>query len=185
MSIPQERPVLAKPDQPSLARNCLIARRLVERGVRFVQIFDSGWDHHTNIYKSYPVRVPRMDQAFAALIRDLKERGLLEQTLVIVGGEFGRTPLAQMPTSGDVGRDHHRDAFSMVLAGGGIRGGHVHGATDDFCMAVTAAPVTVHDLHATLLHLLGFDHRELVFQHQGRAFRLTDVEGHVVRDIVL
>jgi len=174
----------AKPDQPSLARNCLIARRLVERGVRFVQIFDSGWDHHTNIYKSYPKRVPRMDQAFAALIHDLKQRGLLEHTLVILGGEFGRTPMAQVPKSGDVGRDHHRDAFSTVLAGGGIRGGHVHGATDEFCMGVTTAPVTVHDLHATLLHLLGFDHRQLVFHHQGRDFRLTDVEGNVVHDVV-
>jgi len=175
----------AKAHQPSLARNCLIARRLVERGVRFVQIFDSGWDHHKDIYRSYPQRVPRMDQAFAALIHDLKQRGLLEHTLLILGGEFGRTPMAQTAKNTDVGRDHHRDAFSMVLAGGGIRGGYVHGATDDFCMGVTAAPVTVHDLHATLLHQLGFDHRQLVFHHQGRDFRLTDVEGHVVHDVVV
>jgi hypothetical protein len=171
-------------DKPSLGRNCLLARRLIERGVRFVQIFDSGWDHHTNIHKSYPIRVPAMDRAVGALLRDLKRRGLLDQTLVVWGGEFGRTPMVQLAKSGDVGRDHHRDAFSMFVAGGGVRRGHVHGATDDFCMTVSEGPVSVHDLHATLLHLLGYDHERLVFRHQGRDFRLTDVAGRVVKEIL-
>jgi hypothetical protein len=174
----------ATADKPSLGRNCLLARRLIERGVRFVQIFDSGWDHHTNIHKSYPIRVPAMDRAVGALLRDLKRRGLLDQTLVVWGGEFGRTPMVQLAKSGDVGRDHHRDAFSMFVAGGGVRRGHVHGATDDFCMSVSQAPVSVHDLHATLLHLLGYDHERLVFRHQGRDFRLTDVAGRVVKEIL-
>lgn len=168
------------PKESNFARNCLLARRLVERDVRFVQLFHEAWDQHGNLDKALPKNCQDTDQPVAALIQDLKDRDLLKDTLVIWGGEFGRTPMAQ----GDNGRDHHNRAFTMFLAGGGVKGGHVHGATDDFGFNVTENPVHVHDLNATLLHLLGFDHERLTYRFQGRDFRLTDVHGHVVNDII-
>ncbi len=166
--------------ESNFARNCLIARRLVERDVRFVQLFHEAWDQHGGLDKQLPKNCQDTDQPVAALIQDLKDRDLLKDTLVIWGGEFGRTPMAQ----GSNGRDHHNRAFTMFLAGGGVKGGHVHGATDDFGFNVTENPVHVHDLNATLLHLLGFDHERLTYRFQGRDFRLTDVHGHVVKDII-
>ena len=166
--------------ESNFARNCLIARRLVERDVRFVQLFHEAWDQHGGLDKALPKNCQDTDQPVAALIQDLKDRDLLKDTLVIWGGEFGRTPMAQ----GSNGRDHHNRAFTMFLAGGGVKGGHVHGATDDFGFNVTENPVHVHDLNATLLHLLGFDHERLTYRFQGRDFRLTDVHGHVVKDII-
>ena len=166
--------------ESNFARNCLIARRLVERDVRFVQLFHEAWDQHGGLDKALPKNCQDTDQPVAALIQDLKDRGLLKDTLVIWGGEFGRTPMAQ----GSNGRDHHNRAFTMFLAGGGVKGGHVHGATDEFGFNVTENPVHVHDLNATLLHLLGFDHERLTYRFQGRDFRLTDVHGHVVKDII-
>ena len=166
--------------ESNFARNCLLARRLVERDVRFVQLFHEAWDQHGGLDKQLPKNCQDTDQPVAALIQDLKDRGLLKDTLVIWGGEFGRTPMAQ----GSNGRDHHNRAFTMFLAGGGVKGGHVHGATDDFGFNVTENPVHVHDLNATLLHLLGFDHERLTYRFQGRDFRLTDVHGHVIKDII-
>ena len=171
---------ITDPKESNFARNCLIARRLVERDVRFVQLFHEAWDQHGGLDKALPKNCQDTDQPVAALIQDLKDRGLLDDTLVIWGGEFGRTPMAQ----GSNGRDHHNRAFTMFLAGGGVKGGHVHGATDDFGFNVTENPVHVHDLNATLLHLLGFDHERLTYRFQGRDFRLTDVHGHVVKDII-
>jgi hypothetical protein len=164
----------------SFANNCLLARRLVERGVRFVQLFDSDWDHHGNLKTRLPAKCKNVDQAATALIIDLKRRGLLDQTLVIWGGEFGRTPLMQ----GNDGRDHHKDAYCMWMAGGGIKAGCTYGETDDIGFKVASDPVHVHDLHATILHLLGIDHLRLTYHHQGRDFRLTDVSGEVVRGIL-
>jgi hypothetical protein len=177
----------AEPDQPSFARNCLLARRLVERGVRFVQLYNTDWDHHggaggNDIEAGIEARCRETDQACAALVRDLKARGLLESTLVVWGGEFGRTPMGEDKTP--VGRDHHRDAFTMWLAGGGTKPGITHGATDDFGFSVADNPVHVHDLQATILHLLGLDHTRLVHRFQGRDFRLTDVAGEVVRNLL-
>lgn len=177
----------AEPDQPSFARNCLLARRLVERGVRFVQLYHTDWDHHggpggNDIEAGIEARCRETDQACAALVRDLKARGLLESTLVVWGGEFGRTPMGEDKTP--VGRDHHRDAYSMWLAGGGIKPGITLGATDEFGFSVTEDPVHVHDLQATILHLLGLDHTRLVHRFQGRDFRLTDVAGEVVRKLL-
>ncbi|MEM9018340.1 MAG: DUF1501 domain-containing protein [Verrucomicrobiota bacterium] len=171
------------------AKNCLLARRLVERGVRFVQIFNKGWDHHANIYKALPISAKRVDQACAGLITDLKQRGLLEDTLVIWGGEFGRTPMVQENNAGSgaktpPGRDHHKECFTIWMAGGGVKQGFTYGATDQFGFGVTENPVHVHDFHATCLHLLGIDHERLTYRHQGRDFRLTDVHGHVVKDIL-
>ncbi len=166
--------------ESNFARNCLLARRLVERDVRFVQLFHEAWDQHGGLDKQLPKNCQDTDQPVAALIQDLKDRDLLKDTLVIWGGEFGRTPMAQ----GSNGRDHHNRAFTMFLAGGGVKGGHVHGATDDFGFNVTENPVHVHDLNATLLHLLGFDHERLTYRFQGRDFRLTDVHGHVIKDII-
>jgi hypothetical protein len=166
--------------ESNFARNCLLARRLVERDVRFVQLFHEAWDQHGGLDTALPKNCRDTDKPVAALIQDLKDRGLLDDTLVIWGGEFGRTPMAQ----GSNGRDHHNRAFTMFLAGGGVKGGHVHGATDDFGFNVTENPVHVHDLNATLLHLLGFDHERLTYRFQGRDFRLTDVHGHVVKDII-
>ena len=168
------------PKESNFARNCLLARRLVERDVRFVQLFHEAWDQHNSLDTALPKNCKDTDQPVAALLQDLKDRDLLKDTLVIWGGEFGRTPMAQ----GDNGRDHHNRAFTMFLAGGGVKGGHVHGATDDFGFNVTENPVHVHDLNATLLHLLGFDHERLTYRFQGRDFRLTDVHGHVVNDII-
>jgi len=164
----------------SYARACLVARRLVERGVRYIHIELGGWDHHENIDKSIASLSRQIDQPTAALLRDLKRRGLLEETLVIWGGEFGRTPVSESGT----GRDHNHYGFSMWLAGGGIRGGQAYGATDDFGFRAVENRVSVHDLHATILHLLGFDHERLTYRHSGRDFRLTDVHGQVVRALL-
>ena len=180
----------AKSGAASYANMCLLARRMVERGVRFVQIMLRGWDHHTGIYQ--PGALPRscriMDRPTGALIDDLKQRGLLDETLVIWTGEFGRTPMVQAISpqgfTQDPGRDHHKDGFSLILAGGGIRPGLTYGATDDFGFEPTQNPVHVHDLHATALHLLGVDHTKLTFKHQGRNFRLTDVHGRIVKDLL-
>ena len=173
----------ADPAKPSFARNCLLARRLVERGVRFVQLYDRGWDSHTDIDREHRRQCLASDQPAAALLTDLKQRGLLEDTLVIWGGEFGRTPVAQVAGT-TWGRDHHPHAFSMWLAGGGLKPGLTYGSTDEFGYNAAESPVHVHDLHATILHQLGLDHRQLTFRTQGRDFRLTDVSGTVVRDIL-
>ena len=176
------------PGKPSFAANCLLARRLVERGVRFVQLFDSDWDHHGDLVKRLTGKCKDVDQAMAALVADLRQRGLLDETLVVWGGEFGRTPLAQgIDQDGKAtarGRDHLKAAFTMWLAGGGVKGGVAHGATDEFGFGIVEKPVHVHDLNATILHLLGMEHTKLTFRHQGREYRLTDVHGTVVRDIL-
>ena len=167
--------------EANFARNCLLARRLVERGVRFVQLFHEAWDQHGNLTAGVKQNALDTDQASAALVTDLKERGLLDDTIVIWGGEFGRTPMVQ---GGNDGRDHHNRCFSLWLAGGGVRAGYTHGQTDDLGFNVAADPVQVHDLHATLLQLLGFDHTQLTYRFQGRDFRLTDVHGTIVNQIL-
>ena len=169
--------------KPSFARNCLMARRLVESGVRFVQLYDRGWDSHTDMDREHRRQCGAADQPIAALISDLKQRGLLDDTLVIWGGEFGRTPVAQVMGK-TWGRDHHPHGFTMWMAGGGIKPGLTYGATDDFGYHATENKVHVHDLHATILHQLGIDHKRLTFRSQGRDFRLTDVHGHVVKDLL-
>ncbi len=171
----------AEPGKPSYANSCLLARRLVERGVRFVQIFHEAWDQHGNLVKDIKQNCQDTDQASAALVQDLKQRGLLEDTLVIWGGEFGRTPMMQ---GGDDGRDHHPNAFTMWLAGGGVKPGLVMGETDELGFNVVKDRVHVHDLHATILHLLGFDHTKLTYRFQGRDFRLTDVHGEIVGKLI-
>ena len=169
----------------TFARNCLLARRMVERDVRFVQLYHMGWDHHGNLPKEIQRCAKDTDQASAALVQDLEERGLLEDTVVIWGGEFGRTVYSQGElTKLNYGRDHHPRCFSIWLAGGGFKPGTVWGETDEFGYNVVKDPVHTHDLHATLLHQLGFDHERLTFRSQGRDFRLTDVHGHVVRDLL-
>jgi hypothetical protein len=165
----------------SYARNCLLARRLIERGVRFVQLFHEVWDQHGNLTNGVKQNALDTDQASAALVSDLKDRGLLDETLVIWGGEFGRTPMVQ---GGNDGRDHHNRCFSVWMAGGGMKAGYTHGETDDLGFNVAADPVHVHDLHATLLHQLGFDHTRLTFRFQGRDYRLTDVHGRVVPELL-
>ena len=170
-----------EPGKSGYARNCLLARRLIERGVRFVQLFHEAWDQHGNLSKDLQKNCRDTDRASAALVQDLKQRGLLEDTLVVWGGEFGRTPMVQ---GGNDGRDHHNRGFTMWLAGGGVKGGHVHGATDDLGFNVARDPVHVHDLHATILYQLGFDHTKLTYRYQGRDFRLTDVHGEVVKGIL-
>jgi hypothetical protein len=172
----------AEPGKPSFANNCLLARRLLERGVRFVQLFHEAWDQHGNLKKDLAKNCKDCDRASAALVTDLKRRGLLKDTLVIWGGEFGRTPMVQ--GGGDDGRDHHPNAFTMWLAGGGIKPGLTLGSTDDLGFNVAADKVHVHDLHATLLHLLGFDHTRLTYKFQGRDFRLTDVHGEIVEKLL-
>ncbi len=167
--------------ESSFARNCLLSRRLIERGVRFVQLFHEAWDQHGNLTAGVKQNALDTDQASAALVMDLKERGLLKDTIVIWGGEFGRTPMVQ---GGNDGRDHHNRCFSLWLAGGGIKAGHTHGQTDELGFNVALDPVHVHDLHATLLHLLGFDHTRLTFRSQGRDYRLTDVHGKLVPGIM-
>ena len=167
--------------QSNYARNCLLARRLIERGVRFVQLFHEAWDQHGDLTKAIKKNCEDTDRASAALVKDLKQRGLLDDTLVVWGGEFGRTPMVQ---GGNDGRDHHNRCFTMWLAGGGLKKGHVHGETDDLGFNVVRDPVHVHDLNATLLHLLGLEHTRLTYRFQGRDFRLTDVHGHVVKDII-
>ncbi len=167
------------------AFNCLMARRLAERDVRFIQLYHSGWDHHFNLPSHLPKRCKETDQASAALITDLKQRGLLEDTIVVWGGEFGRTTFSQDgKVKADYGRDHHANCFTTLVAGGGFKPGLVHGETDDFCYSVVRDEVPVHDLHATLMHQLGIDHERLTFRHQGRDYRLTDVHGKVVRELL-
>jgi hypothetical protein len=168
----------------SFAANCLLARRLAERGVRFIQLYHRGWDNHGGLPTNLPKQCLDVDQPQAALIADLKQRGLLDDTLVIWGGEFGRTVYGQGGLQKDYGRDHHGRCFSLWLAGGGIKPGLVYGETDDYGYNVVKDPVHVHDLHATLLHCLGIDHERLTFRFQGRDFRLTDVHGTVVKDIL-
>jgi len=169
----------------SFGANCLLARRLAERGVRFVQVYHRAWDHHGSIKPSVKVSATEVDQACAALVLDLKQRGMLDDTLVIWGGEFGRTPYAQGDPKPDAyGRDHHGKAFSMWMAGGGLKAGHIQGESDDYGFNVVDGDVDVHDLQATILYLLGIDHERLTYTFQGRRFRLTDVAGRVVKDIV-
>jgi hypothetical protein len=170
----------------TFAGNCLLARRLAERGVRFIQLFHRDWDHHGNLPKDLPKRCKEVDQASAALVQDLKERGMLDDTLVIWGGEFGRTVYCQgRLTPTDYGRDHHPRCFTMWLAGGGIKPGLTLGETDDYCYNVTKDPVHVHDLQATILQCLGVDHTRLTYKFQGRHFRLTDIAGNVVKNILV
>ncbi len=168
------------------ARNCILARRLIERGSRFVQLYHSGWDHHSQVKNGVTTQSKNIDQASAALIQDLKMRGLLEETLVVWGGEFGRTPMveASAALNRSQGRDHHPQAFSMWFAGGGIKPGITIGQTDELGFNVVEDPVHVHDVQATILHLLGLDHEKLTYQYQGRDFRLTDVHGHVVKKLL-
>jgi uncharacterized protein (DUF1501 family) len=174
----------------AFARSCLLARRLVEKGVRFVTVYytsngsNQPWDTHTDHDSGHKRLCVDSDRAAAALIGDLKSRGLLEDTLVVWGGEFGRTPYAENQKDKKAGRDHHHTAFSMLLAGGGIRGGTVYGSTDDTGMSVAENPVHVHDLHATILHLLGLNHEKLTYRYAGRDFRLTDVSGRAVTEIM-
>jgi uncharacterized protein (DUF1501 family) len=176
-------PDVARPG--SFARNCLLARRLAERDVRFIQLYHRDWDHHGGIHDQLPKIAAETDQPSAALVQDLKARGLLDDTLVIWGGEFGRTPYAQGNANRDAyGRDHHGRAFSLWMAGGGIKAGVTHGATDDFGFNVVENPVHIHDLQATILHCLGIDHTRLTYRFQGRQFRLTDVHGNVVKEIL-
>jgi hypothetical protein len=177
----------ASPGEASFANNCVLARRLVERGVRLVELYDSGWDHHNGIEKRLPEKCQQTDKPIAGLIKDLKRRDLLKDTLIIWGSEFGRTPLRQGGDSADKGlsgRDHHKDAYTMWLAGGGVKGGVSRGLTDDFGMDITEQGVHVHDLNATVLHLLGIDHERLTYRYQGREFRLTDVGGNVLQDLL-
>ncbi len=178
----------AKPGGASFANNCLLARRLIERGVRVVELYDADWDHHSNIAKALPNKCRDVDQGMAALVQDLKQRGLLDETLVIWAAEFGRTPLRQ-GADGDgkttnPGRDHHKDAYTVWMAGAGLRGGLTYGRTDEFGFAPVENPVQVHDLNATVLHLLGIDHERQTFKYQGREYRLTDVHGHVLHDVL-
>ena len=178
----------ATPGATSLANNCLLARRLVEKGVRFVQLFDQGWDHHSGVFGSIPNKARQLDRPVAALIGDLRERGLLNETLIVIGAEFGRTPMLQGKSTGgaanNVGRDHHKEAYCMLLAGGGVRGGITHGRTDDLGYGPVEDPVHIHDLNATILHLLGLNHERLTYKVQGRHFRLTDVHGEIVKGIL-
>ena len=181
----------AKPGDSSFANNCLLARRLLEQGVRFVHLFDWGWDFHgTNpnedIRDGLTNKMKRTDKPVAALIRDLRQRGLLDDTLIVWGGEFGRTPFREGRTAGSktLGRDHFPDAYSLFLAGGGVKKGYSHGETDELGFSVATDKVHVHDLQATILHLLGMDHEQLTYRFQGRDYRLTDVHGHVVKGIL-
>jgi hypothetical protein len=174
------------PAKPSFARACLLARRMIERGVRFINIYHEGWDAHSDVTGNTKKNCAATDQASAALVRDLKQRGLLDDTLVIWGGEFGRTPMVETnPALGrSLGRDHHPQAYTMWMAGGGIKSGMTYGATDEMGFHIVDKPVHVHDLQATILHCMGFDHERLTFHHAGRDFRLTDVHGHVVKDVL-
>ena len=175
---------IGSPATDLFGRQCLMGRRLLERGVRFVQLFDApannAWDHHGGIRENLPKRCQAVDQPIAALLTDLKSRGLFDDTLVLWGGEFGRTPTAE----GNNGREHHPFGFSMWLAGGGIKGGMTHGATDEFGWHAVEDKVHVHDLHATILHLMGLDHEKLTYRHGGRDYRLTDVHGEIVKKIL-
>lgn len=176
----------ADPDKPSFARACLLARRMIERGVRFVNIYHEGWDAHSDVVGNLKGNCGATDQASAALIKDLKQRGLLNDTLVIWGGEFGRTPMVENnPGLGrSLGRDHHPQAYTMWMAGGGVKVGQTYGKTDDLGFNVVENPVHIYDLQATILHLLGLDHERLTYRYAGRDFRLTDVHGHVLKDLI-
>jgi uncharacterized protein (DUF1501 family) len=191
MDVSKESPDTLKmygvePGKPSFAMNCLLARRLIERGVRFVQLFHEGWDHHSEVHKGVKEQTGKTDRASAALVKDLKQRGLLDDTIVLWGGEFGRTPMVESNSDAGrkMGRDHHPQAFTMWMTGGGFKPGLVMGETDELGFHVVKDKVHVHDLHATLLHLLGFDHTKLTYRFQGRDFRLTDVEGELVKDLL-
>ncbi|MAJ72033.1 hypothetical protein CMK13_03440 [Candidatus Poribacteria bacterium] len=167
------------------AANCLLARRLIERGVRFVQLYHRGWDHHGGLPNNIRRQCRETDQASAALVSDLEQRGLLDDTLVIWGGEFGRTCYSQgRLTETDYGRDHHPRCFSLWMAGGGVKAGYTHGSTDDFSYNIIENPVHIHDFQATLLHLLGIDHQQLTFKFQGRRYRLTDVHGEIIQQVL-
>jgi hypothetical protein len=168
----------------TFAANCLLARRLVERGVRFIQLYHRGWDNHGSLPTNIPLQCRDIDQAQAALVTDLKQRGMLEDTLIVWGGEFGRTVYGQGGLQDDYGRDHHGRCFSMWLAGGGIKPGQIYGSTDDFSYNIVENPIHIHDLNATILHCLGIDHTKLTFPFQGRDFRLTDVHGSVVEKLL-
>jgi hypothetical protein len=170
----------ANPGDGSYASNCLLARRLAERGVRFIQLYHRDWDHHSGVKSGMALKAEEVDRPTAALINDLKQRGMLDDTLVIFGGEFGRTPMSQ---TGD-GRDHHIKAFSYAIAGGGIKPGITYGTTDELGYAAQENPVSIHDFHATMLHLLGIDHTRLAVQLQGLDVRLTGVTGSVVKDVL-
>ena len=192
MDISKESPATlkmygAEPGKASFGNNCLLARRLIERGTRFVQLYHTNWDHHggpgETLEKDLVATAKAVDQASAALVRDLKERGLLEETLVIWGGEFGRTPMGEVRDN--TGRDHHIDAFTMWMAGGGVKRGFSFGKTDELGFGATEGKCHVHDLHATILHLLGIEHTKLTYRFQGRDFRLTDVHGKLIKDILL
>jgi hypothetical protein len=173
-----------KPGDGSFGSNCLLARRLAERGVRFIQLYHRGWDHHNGIVNFMKNHCcPSVDQAIAGLITDLKRRGLFKDTLIVWGGEFGRTPMAQT-SKGSAGRDHHMKGFSLWLAGGGVKGGVTHGTTDDLGYNAEQNRTHVNDLHATLLHLLGIDHTRLTTRFQGRDFRLTDVAGQLIKSVL-
>ena len=180
----------AKVGGSGFSNNCLLARRMVERGVRFVQLFDQGWDHHSGLKRGLPNKCKQVDQPIAALIKDLKERGLLDETLVVWSAEFGRTPMAQGSNgagekNSNVGRDHHKEAFTVWMAGGGVKPGYVHGRTDELGYGIADRPVHVNDFNATLLHLLGLDHEKLTYRSLGLDQRLTGVEEHhVVREVV-
>ena len=178
----------AKPGQASFANNCLLARRMVEQGVRIIELYDADWDHHSDLATRLPRKCQDVDRGMAALVTDLKRRGLLDETLVVWSGEFGRTPMQQTDSGAGVstkpGRDHHKDAFCVWLAGGGVKAGFQYGRTDDFGYSIVEQPVHVHDLNATLLRQLGIDHERLTFKYQGREYRLTDVHGQVVSDLL-
>jgi uncharacterized protein (DUF1501 family) len=163
----------------SFAANCLLARRLAERGVRFIQLYHRDWDHHGNLKNDIKLKAEEVDKPAAALLTDLKQRGMLEDTIVLFGGEFGRTPMAQ-----GNGRDHHIKGFSVFVAGGGFKGGITHGATDEFGYNAVEDVCPVHDLHATMLYLMGIDHKRMTYKFQGRDFRLTDVYGNLVKPIL-
>ena len=175
-------PEVRKPG--TFARNCLLARRLAERDVRFISVMHVGWDHHTNIMQRHPPDCLMVDQPSAALVMDLKQRGLLKDTLVMWGSEFGRTSFAQGPIDSNVGRDHHGNNFTWWLAGGGVKAGVSYGETDDFSYNAVTPSVEIHDAHATMLHVLGIDHERLTYRSQGRDFRLTDVAGRLVKEIL-
>jgi hypothetical protein len=178
---------IGKKETNQYGTNCLLARRMVERGVRFILLMDASWDTHTNLNRKLKEKCDATDQPIAALLKDLKQRGLLETTLVVWGGEFGRTPMAEirnLSEEDNAGRDHHPNGYSMWLAGGGIKGGQIIGATDELSFGITEDKVHVHDLQATILHCLGFDHTRLTFRHMGRDFRLTDIHGEVVRKML-
>ena len=177
-----------EPGKTSFANNCLLARRLVERGVRFIQLFDQGWDMHNSVVERLPKKCKQVDQPIAALIKDLKQRGLLDDTLVVWSSEFGRTPMAQqmngMGKVAKIGRDHHKESFTTWMAGGGVKGGFVYGKTDDLGYGIVEDPMHVHDFNATILHLLGLDHEKLTFKFQGRPYRLTDIAGNVAKKLL-